>query len=95
MVCEQGSYEARLRALCPRGAHALVRYPLLHKFLNFPELVRAGATRALYVDCDTIFFSDVTRLFSVAHAHVVAREQVHSQRSHYGPDASCSRASAV
>jgi hypothetical protein len=89
MVHGQGPYEHRLAALCPAGWPALARYPLLHRFLNFRELAAAGATQALYLDCDTIFFGDVAALFDrYAGADVVGREEVHTSRSHYGADRS-------
>ena len=87
MVQPQGSYERRLAQLCPTGWPALARYPLLHRFLNFRELAGSGATQALYVDCDTIFFDDVERLFDrYADADVAAREEVHTSRNQHGAD---------
>jgi hypothetical protein len=87
MVAEQGSYERRLAELCPEGWPALARYPVLHKFLNFRELATAGASEALFLDCDTIFFDDVERLFDrYAGADVAAREEVHTSRSRHGID---------
>jgi hypothetical protein len=89
MLHEQGPYEQRLAALCPEGWPALARYPLLHRFLNFRELAQAGAEQALYLDCDTLFFDDVLRLFDrYASAHVAAREEVHTSRNHHGTDRS-------
>ena len=87
MVQEQGPYERRLAELCPAGWPALARYPLLHRFLNFRELAAAGAAQALYLDCDTIFFDDVERLFDrYADADVAAREEVHTSRNQHGVD---------
>ncbi len=89
MVCEQGPYERRLAELCPAGWPALARYPLLHRFLNFRELACAGATQTLYLDCDTIFFDDVERLFDrYADADVAAREEVHTARNQHETDRS-------
>lgn len=87
MVHLQGPYQQRLAALCPTGAPALARYPLLHKYLNFRELAETGATQVLCCDCDTVFLGDVARIFDrYGHADLVAREEVHSRRSHYGAD---------
>lgn len=89
MVQDQGPYSDRLAALCPVGWPALARYPLLHKFLNFRELVAVGATQILYCDCDTIFIRDVAALFDrYAEPDLVAREEVHTSRSRYGADRS-------
>jgi hypothetical protein len=87
MVHQQGGYEERLAALCPAGGEALAAYPLLHKFLNFRELARTGASQILFCDCDTVFFTDVAALFDrYGEADVVAREEVHSSRSIHGVD---------
>jgi hypothetical protein len=89
MVHLQGPYEQRLAGLCPAGWPALARYPLLHRFLNFRELVAAGVRQALYLDCDTIFFDDVAVLFDAyTGAHVFGREEVHTSRSRHGCDRS-------
>ncbi len=87
MVSHQGDYGSRLAALLPYGGEALVRYPVLHKSLNFAELAAAGAQQVLCCDLDTIFFQDVNTLFErYAAADVVAREEVYSRRSHHGAD---------
>jgi hypothetical protein len=83
----QGSYEERLARLAPRGWEALSRYPLLHKFLNFPEIGRLAPRQVLFLDCDTLFFDDVDRLFArYADADLYAREEPTCRRSHYGYD---------
>lgn len=83
----QGSYEARLARLCPAGWPALRLYPLLHKFLNFTEIAAMRPRQALFLDCDTIFFGDVGRLFAgYGDAHCYAREEPTCARSHYGYD---------
>jgi hypothetical protein len=88
-IHEQGPYDRRLAELCPAGWPALARYPLLHRFLNFRDLAAAGVSQTLYLDCDTLFFDDVAVLFDrYAGAHVVAREEVHTTRSHHGIDRS-------
>ena len=88
-VYPQGPYEHRLAALCPQGWPALARYPLLHKLLNFRELAGLDPSQVLCCDCDTVFFDDVEILFDrYGGPDVVAREEVHSSRSHYGADRS-------
>jgi hypothetical protein len=87
MVHYQGPYRERLSALLPHGGEAMVRYPLLHKGLNFAELAAAGAQQVLCCDLDTIFFSDVELIFErYAGPDVVAREEVYSSRSLHGAD---------
>lgn len=89
MVHHQGPYEQRLAALSPRGWPALAKYPLLHKLTNFRELADADPSQVLCCDCDTVFLGDVERLFDrYEGADVVAREEVHSQRSPFGGDRS-------
>ena len=83
----QGSYEARLAASCPSGWPALARYPLLHKLLGFAALDSPGLEQVLYLDCDTVLFDDVEALFDRYRGpDLVAREEVHTSRSHLGPD---------
>lgn len=87
MVHEQGSYEARLRELCPSGSDVLALYPALHKFLNWHALDQVKLQQVLYCDCDTVFFDDVARLFDAyATPELVAREEVHTSRSPHGAD---------
>ena len=87
MVCYQGLYRDRLAALSPRSGDAMARYPVLHKSLNFAELAAAGAQQVLCCDLDTIFFTDVERVFErYAGPDVVAREEVYSSRSMHGVD---------
>ena len=86
-LCAQEPYAARLARLCPAGWPALAHYPLLHKFLNFAAVARLGPRQALFLDCDTLFFDDVARLFDgYAEAHCYAREEPTCARSHYGYD---------
>lgn len=86
-VHPQGPYERRLAALCPAGWPALAAYPLLHRFFNFAELAATRASQVLLCDCDTIFMDDVAVLFDrYGGADLVAREEVHSTRSHHGAD---------
>lgn len=87
LVHWQGPYEQRLRAACPVGAAALARYPVLHKNMNFGELVAADVDQALCCDLDTLFFDDVEVLLDrYVSADVVAREEVFSRRSVHGVD---------
>jgi hypothetical protein len=89
LVHRQETYERRLARFCPRGWPVLSRYPLLHKFLNFAEIaaLRPRPSQVLYLDCDTLFFDDVDRLFArYPIAHVVAREEASCARSHLGYD---------
>ena len=89
MVHDQGPYRDRLEALLPHGGAAMVRYPVLHKSLNFAELAAVGAQQVLCCDLDTVFFADVELLFDrYASADVVAREEVYSHRSLHGEDRS-------
>ncbi|OUL99792.1 hypothetical protein A8M77_24595 [Variovorax sp. JS1663] len=87
MVRDQGPYADRLAALSPQSGRAMARYPVLHKHLNFSELAAAGVQQVLCCDLDTIFFTDVERVFDrYAGADVVAREEVCSGRSIHGAD---------
>ncbi len=81
-------YGTLLAEIVPEAAPSLVHYPLLHKFWNFEVLAEIDPRSALYVDCDTLFFGDVERLFDGygRAGHVVAREEPGSRRSHYGYD---------
>ncbi len=86
-VLPQGSYEARLAQVCPDGWPFLAQYPLLHKFLNFGAIAALQPRQALFLDCDTLFFDDVGRLFATyADAHCYAREEPTCRRSHHGYD---------
>lgn len=86
-IHSQGPYPARLARLCPDGWEVLQHYPLLHKFLNFAEIAALGPRQVLFLDCDTLFFGDVDRLFSrYTNAHCHAREEPTCGRSHYGYD---------
>lgn len=83
----QGAYEARLAQLCPSGWQVLAHYPVLHKFLNFAEISTLSPRQVLYLDCDTLFFDDVSRLFHhYEDADCYAREEPTCRRSHYGYD---------
>lgn len=84
-ILPRGSYEARLAQACPQGSPFLAQYPLLHKFLNFDAIAPMQPRQALFLDCDTLFFDDVARLFAAyGEAHCYAREEPTCARSHYG-----------
>jgi hypothetical protein len=86
-VLPQGSYEERLAQVCPQGSLFLAQYPLLHKFLNFGAIATMRPRQALFLDCDTLFFDDVARLFAhYGEAHCYAREEPTCARSHHGYD---------
>lgn len=86
-VHAMGSYEDAIRRLRPRAFRTLVRYPVLHKFMNFHKLASLGPSQVLQVDCDTYFFDDVEILFDrYADCHYYGREEPSSKASHYGYD---------
>ena len=62
-------------------------FPLLHKLRH--GLALPDAQQVLFVDCDTWFFDDVRKLFQAyTSAHIYAREEVSTRRSHFGYDPS-------
>jgi hypothetical protein len=80
----QGSYERRVASLIERGSEIIAQYPILHKFLNLSDVSR-DLEQVLVLDCDTIFFDDVERLFEeYAGLDCCAREEPFSKRSHQG-----------
>ncbi len=88
MIRDQGSYDVWLSTFLPKGWRILRHYPVLHKFMNFAAIGSIGAGRALLLDCDTIFASNVDFLFDRYHAaDIYAREEPTCKRSHYGYDA--------
>lgn len=87
MVAEQGPYRDRLAAMSSRGSGALASFPLVHKGLNFAELAAADFGQVLCCDLDTVFLGDVDVLFDrYGGPDVVAREEVHCERSIHGAD---------
>jgi hypothetical protein len=87
-VHEMGSYEEAIRRIRPRAFRTLVRYPVLHKWMNFHKLVPFGPSQILQVDCDTYFFDDVEILFDrYSDCHFYGREEPSSKASHFGYDA--------
>lgn len=88
MVISLGEYREWLGRYHPHGA-ALALYPTLHKFLALTEADTAGLTQALYVDCDTFFYSDPELLFeSSGDVHWCAREELRSRLCPMGYDPS-------
>ncbi len=86
-LCDQGSYEERLAALFPKGWRVLQRNPCLHKFLNFAEISARCPQQVLFLDCDTLFFDDVEKLFDrYSAADCYAREEPSCRRSPLGYD---------
>jgi len=87
-VHEMGSYYGAIRRIRPRAFRTLVRYPVLHKWMNFHKLAPLGPSQVLQVDCDTFFFADVEILFErYADCHFYGREEPSSKASYYGYDA--------
>jgi hypothetical protein len=86
-VHQMGAYEDAIRSIHPGPFRALAAYPVLHKWLNFPEIERLAPTQILQSDCDTVFFDDVEILFQAyAKKKFYAREEPASRASHYGYD---------
>jgi len=86
-VHRMGSYEDAIRRFRPRAFRTLVRYPVLHKWMNFHKLAPFGPSQILQVDCDTYFFDDVEILFDrYADCHYYGREEPSSKASHFGYD---------
>ena len=87
-VHQMGSYEDAIRRIRPRAFRTLVRYPVLHKWMNFHTLAPLGPSQILQLDCDTYFFDDVEVLFDrYADCHYYGREEPSSRASHYGYNA--------
>jgi hypothetical protein len=88
IVHQMGSYEDAIRRLRPRAFRTLVRYPVLHKWMNFHKLAALGPAQILQVDCDTYFFDDIEILFDCySQCHYYGREEPSSRASHYGYNA--------
>lgn len=84
-VHQMEAYEHAIRRIRPRAFRTLVRYPVLHKWLNFHTLAPLGPSQVLQTDCDTYFFDDVEILFdSYADCHYYGREEPSCRASHYG-----------
>jgi hypothetical protein len=84
-IHHMGSYEDAVRRIRPRAFRTLVRYPVLHKWMNFHKLAPLRPSQVLQIDCDTFFFDDVEILFErYADRHFYAREEPSSRASHYG-----------
>src|SRR5689334_16463344 len=86
-VHQMGSYEDAIRRFKPRAFRTLVRYPVLHKWMNFHKLAPFGPSQVLQIDCDTYFFDDVEILFDCySDCHYYGREEPSSRASHFGYD---------
>lgn len=87
-VHQMGPYEEAIRRIKPRAFRTLVRYPVLHKWMNFHRLAPLAPSQVLQIDCDTYFFDDVEILFDrYADRHYYGREEPSSRASHYGYNA--------
>src|ERR1041385_332326 len=87
-VHQMGSYEDAIRRIRPRAFRTLVRYPVLHKWMNFHKLAPLGPSQILQIDCDTYFFDDVEILFDrYADCRYYGREEPSSRASHFGYNA--------
>jgi len=85
VIQNQGSYEDRLARHLPHVVPVLREHPVLHRFMNFPELKKLRPRQILMLDCDTFFFDDVAKLFSrYTKADWNAREEPWSRRSRHG-----------
>ena len=86
-VHQMGAYEDAIRRFRPRAFRTLVRYPVLHKWMNFHKLASFGPSQILQIDCDTFFFDDVEILFDrYMECHYYGREEPSSKASHFGYD---------
>ncbi|HEU4836958.1 MAG TPA: hypothetical protein VFS90_21170 [Pyrinomonadaceae bacterium] len=86
-VHSMGSYLDAIRRHRPRAFRTLVRYPVLHKWMNFHKLAPLGPSQVLQIDCDTFFFDDVEILFErYSDCHFYGREEPMSKASPYGYD---------
>jgi hypothetical protein len=84
-VVPRGSYEERVKQLCPQGWTFLSKYPVLHKSFNFDAVAAMQPRQVLLLDCDTLFFDDVAQLFArYGDAHCYAREEPSCSRSPHG-----------
>lgn len=82
-----GSYEDAIRRFRPRAFRTLVRYPVLHKWMNLHKLEAFAPSQVLQIDCDTYFFDDVEILFDrYSDCHYYGREEPSSRASHFGYD---------
>ena len=84
-IHRMGAYADAVMRIRPRAFRALVRYPLLHKWMNFHKLAPLQPSQVLQVDCDTFFFDDVEILFDrYSEFHYYGREEPSSKASPYG-----------
>jgi hypothetical protein len=86
-VIQKGLYKTQLAKVSPKCAEVLSRHPVLHKLLNFAEIDEFDPDQLLLLDCDTLFFDDVERLFAnYKNADCYAREEHSCKRSARGYD---------
>jgi hypothetical protein len=62
-VTQCGRYEGHIRGLSPAKARAVSLNPRLHKHLVLSYFNEQNLSQLMYLDCDTYFLDDVTRLF--------------------------------
>jgi hypothetical protein len=87
IVKQKGSYKNQLASVSPKWADVLCKHPVLHKFLNFAEIDEFDPEQLLLLDCDTLFFDDVERLFAnYTNADCYGREEHACKRSARGYD---------
>ncbi len=80
-------FATRLARLSPNAWPVLVGDRLLTRLLVLGELATLAPRQVLLFDQDTIVFRDVDELFAgYGHADLVAREEVHCDRSAHGID---------
>jgi hypothetical protein len=84
-----GTYGDYLERISPRTAAALSGYPMLGKWLVLADIPDTELSQVLYLDCDTVFFDDVEKLFDrYQESDWYAREEPNTRSSPYGYDPS-------
>src|SRR6516162_4301399 len=87
IVQHKRSYQNHLACVSPTWPDVLCKHPVLHKFLNFAEIDEFDPEQLLLLDCDTLFFDDVERLFAnYTNADCYGREEHACKRSARGYD---------
>jgi hypothetical protein len=83
----QPDYRAALSEYCGNRSEALQQYRVHHKWLGLQHFIGCEEESLLYIDSDTVFFSDPSRLFErYSEYEWYAREEPHSSYSHLGID---------
>jgi len=86
-VIRQPDPSDRLADEIGRIGATIGRFGPVHKFLNLTELARRAPDSTLYLDADTVVFSDLGRLSAGTNrSAVIAREEVGSRRCRFGAD---------